>query len=317
MTPPRNRAWLLNLDADRELATVGHYTPPVSIQRQVHAQAEHTESLRQGEELLPYGPTNGGPSEGVKKTDHPTDGRPVFAWCPTHRAISWGGPNVIRGPQLSVLREANHRQFLSRIPHHTLGGVYLTGPDAIAGLLADLGTNKLRLKRAFGFAGKGQRSIGQLPSADAQRWITDSVKRLGLWCEAAVDITHEYSIHGYVDEEELWVGSSCVAVTDAYGAPASFDLRERMNAPMSDTEQQQQLNAAHDVAAALRSVGYFGPFGVDSFAFNADGQRVYCAASDVNARFTLAWSLGMGALRERALGRYQRRATRSPEGPKR
>ena len=62
--------------------------------------------------------------------------------------------------------------------------------------------------------------------------------------------------------------------------------------------------------AAIGGAQAFLLVGLD-FAFDAltgrlEGEPIFQPLSDLNARFTLGWSTGMGALRERALGRFER-----------
>ena len=45
------------------------------------------------------------------------------------------------------------------------------------------------------------------------------------------------------------------------------------------------------MAEALRSVGYFGPFGVDAYRWTGG----FVACCDVNARYTMGWSVGMSS----------------------
>ncbi|HEU5073060.1 MAG TPA: hypothetical protein VFU02_02790, partial [Polyangiaceae bacterium] len=76
-----------------------------------------------------------------------------------------------------------------------------------------------------------------------------------------------------------------------------------------DELTQSLEQAATTVASYLVRLGYFGPFGVDAFSWCSATGVLLNPVSDVNARFTLAWATGMGALRERALQRYGERSS--------
>jgi len=57
------------------------------------------------------------------------------------------------------------------------------------------------------------------------------------------------------------------------------------------------LSVGYDVASALKSAGYVGPFGLDAFRWRAvSGELHFHALSEINARFTLGWACGMQSL---------------------
>ena len=49
---------------------------------------------------------------------------------------------------------------------------------------------------------------------------------------------------------------------------------------------------AETVAEALHGAGYFGPFGVDGYRYRDAGRGGFCALSEINARYTLAFAIG-------------------------
>ena len=58
------------------------------------------------------------------------------------------------------------------------------------------------------------------------------------------------------------------------------------------------LAAFDDTSRGLREAGYFGPFGVDAFAWEDElGARRFQPRCEVNARYSMGWAAGMGALR--------------------
>ena len=52
------------------------------------------------------------------------------------------------------------------------------------------------------------------------------------------------------------------------------------------------------VAEALRGAGYFGPFGIDAFTWEGEGGTVHLhRRSEINARYSMGWAVGMGDAR--------------------
>ena len=45
--------------------------------------------------------------------------------------------------------------------------------------------------------------------------------------------------------------------------------------------------------AALASAGYFGAFGIDAYRYRLDGREALNPMSEINARFTMDWTVGM------------------------
>lgn len=284
-------AWLLNLDAELELAAPANYATKRRVTSQIQARRAACRLLTRDEPIV-----------GEARLDRD---RLVFCWCPTptaRRLLERLGARAVLGPELRVLRSANHRALGAAFGGE-LRRKFVTVDDDWRSLI--LGepspSGSWRLKRAFGFAGRGQRRVSAPLSADDLRWIEDSLRQGGVLREVELALEAEFSVHGYIDARTLLLGNPVRFSSDAFGAPSEFHLL-RQDHPYA----QQLRDAARVVAQRLLSVGYFGPFGVDAFSW-LDGGRVRLnAVSDVNARFTLAWSLGMGDLRARALECYVR-----------
>src|SRR5262245_34835694 len=95
------RTWLLNLDAERELAAKGSYQTPKKLGQRIEREAVRVrDALCPGEALL---------------GDHAARSNDVaIAWCPTPSAlsaISRAGLRAPRAPSVDVLRRVNHRSF--------------------------------------------------------------------------------------------------------------------------------------------------------------------------------------------------------------
>jgi hypothetical protein len=285
------QAWFLNLDADVELGLPHGYTAGHRTQDQVGRYQAACAAL-----------TLGDPVHGRDLIDPEL---PVFCWCPTPSALAaldGAGLVAMRGPEVDVLRRANDRAWTAALSEPALGRRFVTLTDDWQRLLIEErpATGAWRLKRRFGFAGRGQRRLRAAPSADDLNWISASLRQGGLLREAELPVVEEFSIHGYVDPGELLLGSPVRFSTDAFGAPAGHAA-----AVLDAGDLAASLaHAASRVASHLADLGYFGPFGVDAFRWRSDDGSVLNPVSDVNARFTLAWSTGMGQLRERALQRH-------------
>jgi hypothetical protein len=98
-------AWVLNLDADLELASLGAYTPSAAL---VRTMRPHVEALRasllESDDLLVDDATPAGSLRGAV-------GR---AFCPTRRAVTLlrrAGASPEPHPPVEVLRDVNSRRF--------------------------------------------------------------------------------------------------------------------------------------------------------------------------------------------------------------
>ncbi len=285
------RAWLLNLDAELELATRGAYTSGRLVNEQIRVRLASFERFTLDEPV--YGQQPIGP------------GRRVFCWCPTPSALtclSRANLHAVAGPSVEVLRRANHRAALLGFASPGLQRRFLKAEASWSELL--LGsrspTGSWRLKRCFGFAGRGQRRIGAAMSADDRRWVEDSLRHGGLLREVDLTIDEEFSIHGMLSGGQLLLGEPVQFTSDAHGAPESAHRlvggQSALRAALED--------GAEKVAIYLNRLGYFGPLGVDAFTWRGAHGTELNPVSDINARFTMAWSLGLGARRELALERY-------------
>jgi hypothetical protein len=304
------------LDAERELAAQGSFQTPKKMAEQIAREA-----VRVREALCPGEPLLGDAAVGP--------GDVAVAWCPTPSAlarISRAGLCAPRAPSLDVLRRVNHRRFALELAQSEalldIAGAlsahgaasrafeteraYFDGEASLPRALESLerqpavGTG-FRLKRSYGFAGKGQWRLGSPLRADDHRWLSDALRLGGCVSEPEVELITEISQHGYVDDHELILGEPCRLECDRYGAPTSIARAER------STLDRQVLDALRAtlvaVAEALRAAGYFGPFGLDSRLFGSSRGPGVTLVGDLNARFTMGWSVGLGEARETALAR--------------
>lgn len=280
----RRYGWILNLDAELELA---RGRPGYVPQRKLVAQlAEHGKGSRAllapDDALLAPGADPSLPNGLVGR-----------AWCPTPMALASlrrHGVEPEPHPDAATLRRVNHRLFA-----HELGGGL---PDqryvqAHEELLAHVGDYARRwlLKRPLGFAGRGQlRIIGPLTEKQ-MTWVDASLERDGLLLEPLVQPTFEVSLHGFVwrdGRHEL--GRVCAQNISDRGAFRGVRLAEP--GELSGTEQASFTERAETVAQALASAGYFGPFGIDGYRYRLDGASAFCALGEINARYTLGFVTG-------------------------
>ncbi len=250
-------AWVLNLDADVELAG-----QPVTA-RLLALMAPHVERARvllgPGDVLLPSADAAG------------LVGR---AWCPTPRALA-----VMRAcgvepephPPLEVLRRVNSRAFCASLGVHF--GLFAADLDtAIAAI-----TPNTRLKRNFGMAGRGHRVVDRVDDA-VLAYLRAGMREGGVMIEPNVRISAEYARHGFLTPGgALTVGHLVRQRCDAHGQWLSTERVD--SGPAIELEP---------VAEALHRAGYFGPFGVDAFVYDGGVQP----RSEINARYSMGYAVG-------------------------
>jgi hypothetical protein len=281
MTP--RFAWVLNLDAELELA---RGRPGYVPQRKLLAQlAEHGSGSRR---LL--GPTDVLLEDGAKI---PAAGLTGRAWCPTPMALAKlraFGVTPEPCPDASVLRRVNHRLFAHELGGGLPGQAYVRSREQLIRELAGY-TERWLLKRPLSFAGRGQlRVIG--PLSDKQwTWVDASFERDGLLLEPLVQPTFELSLHGFVWRDARYrLGRICVQAVSERGAFQGVRLAQPSE--LSGVETDALHERADSAARALASAGYFGPFGIDGYRYARSDRQAFCALGELNARYTLGFATG-------------------------
>ncbi len=280
--PPRPPlAWVLNLDAELELAAGGAYTASAGVRRAMEAARA---ALRRA---LP-------PADVVLDLDEEARARGLEGrcWCPTPRALArlaLAGARVPDAPASEVLVRANERGFGFAIEHLEGALRCASERDAIAAVERE---GRWIVKRGLAFAGRGQRRIDGAAISDGDRaWILAGLRGGAVYVEPRVEIDLEVALHGLVRRDgSVERGAPAIQVVE-HGA-----WRESRLALAGElaSDEEARLSAAFDrVSEALVELGYFGPFGVDAFR-HGDG---FCALSEVNARYTMGWGVGMGGWR--------------------
>jgi hypothetical protein len=276
-------AWVLNLDAELELA---RGRPGYVPQRKLLAQlAEHGGGSRR---LL--GPQDLLLEDGAHAAGQGWIGR---AWCPTPLALAKlraSGATPEPHPSASVLRRVNHRLFA-----HELGGglpeqSYVQSREQLVERLGDH-TEHWLLKRPLGFAGRGQlRVIGPLTEKQ-WTWVDASFERDGLLLEPLIRPTLELSLHGFVWRDARYrIGRICIQAVSERGA--FQDVRLAQPGELSGAEAEALHERADCVARALAAASYFGPFGIDGYRYVRGARQGFCALGELNARYTLGFATG-------------------------
>lgn len=278
--------WLLNPDAERELAARASYAVRAAFIQRIAERRELFAQLSQGEPMF-----------FVHENLREMAGRTALLWCPTGsvmKAAHEAGLVVPACPEVEVLRLTHNKSFLStHLSELALPGRRVIRSQAEWDELRMRSEGDLRVKRFFGYAGKGQRVWKKVGGRDDLRWLQDSLRQGGFVAEPDWPDAPQRSMHGYVDRRGVIVGRSCLLETDRAGAPVCVRAAE-----MPDDSDAALRGLTERVGAVLSSVGYFGPFGIDCL-LGVQGPRVI----DLNPRFTLGWSQGMAEQRNEAISR--------------
>jgi hypothetical protein len=284
MTAHGRSAWLLNLDAEYELASQDAHTPSARmIERMLELERALAPLFGPDDVVLADGST----------VDRSYAGR---AWCPTPRAIARltkAGAAPVRAPALEVLRRVNHRRFCAELGQPLPGARYVTTfaelTDVVRG---DSPSGHWLVKRAFGFAGRGRRRVaaGAL-DLGAKTWLEASLRGgEGMQVEPWVERVGDYALHGFIAESgTVTLGEPTRQICDDAGAWKSTAVATDLTAG----EARALHTSGSEVAEALGGAGYFGPFGIDAYRWQHAGALHFHARSEINARYSMGWATGM------------------------
>ncbi len=277
-------AWILNLDAEDELRHGRVYSPSEAVRANVRAfQGGAAKAVTApGDVVLD-------PERAQPGAARDCVGR---AWCPTPRALALleaAGARPEPAPAAEVLRAVNDRAFSAALGQRLPGAVFARTEEEV---LAAAQEGPWLCKRAFSYAGKGQRVLqgGRVSGSDIA-WVRASLEGgLGLQVEPLVDIDREFSVHGVVDREGAYALRGVIAQESGAGRAWQAAHVPRPGELAEDERAALEAEAAR-VAAALTAAGYFGPFGVDAFRYrDARGRGCMNARSEINARYTMGWA---------------------------
>lgn len=284
-------AWVLNLDADLELAAGPRYAPTKVVRA---AMAPHVAKLAAS--LL-------GPDDVLVDETSAPGSVAAFAgraFCPTTRALALlvrAGARPVPHPSQEVLREVNGRAFCASLGPTLPGGVFVRELEAALTVLAGAPevAKQWRVKRAFSMAGRGQRPIaaGKVSEADVSFLRSAIASDGGVMIEPDVPIVRELARHGHLEESGAFrLGRLVVQECDEHGQWLATK-------PAGDVDPGTAEAIAHEAAAvarALSAAGYFGPFGIDAFLYrDLAGAIRLQPRSEINARYSMGFGVGFGA----------------------
>jgi integrase len=294
----RRFAWVLNLDADLELARPARYIPTQRV-RDAMASFVPTiaRSLLASDDVL------------VEESSAPSAARGFTgrAFCPTTRALAIlrrAGAELEPAPSMDVLRRVNSRAFASSLGTTLAGAAFVSSLEDARTKLEEVPPlgEAWRVKRAFGMAGRGQRIVFPKRATEADlAFVRAGMSEGGVQIEPSVAIANEYAIHGMLGNDgSCRLGSIVEQRCDARGAWLSSALL----AAEADEEveiSERLVDEAKRVALALGSAGYFGPFGVDAYTYRDPMNAIQLQPrSEINARYTMGFAVGLKADRARS-----------------
>lgn len=290
-------AWLLNLDADDELRDPRSYTRSRPTAKRMREYLKRASALA--------GPGDVIVDDGVVP-ETPGDVFLGQAWCPTPRALAVlhkAGAVPPAAPSLEVLRRTNNRRFAADLGQHLDGACFVTNIEDLGTCLARRASESTHsiwvIKTAFGFAGRGLKRL-HLPVREAasRRWLVAALAAGdGVQVEPWVERTADFGLHGWIDPSGgVRLGQPTVQTCDARGQWLESRPATR---PDLDSEERHELSATAERAAdALRAAGYFGPFGIDAYRWrDARGRDRFNPCSEINARYSMGWPVGMRGFR--------------------
>lgn len=295
MVRENSRAWLLNFDAEDELARPTGYTVSPTTAQRFHALAERVPALLVPGDVVLTGAESPASCAGFTG----------MAWCPTPRALrslARAGASAPSAPPLAVLRAVNHRAFSAALGQTLPGALFArTLEEVTTTITAPSSTGPWLLKRPFGFAGRGRLKVDPARPGDlrhATPWIEASLRAWGgLQTEPLVSRTADFALHGFLREGgEIVLGHPTRQLCDDTGAW----LGSTRAAPgdLASEEAESLRGQTLLAAAALSRAGYFGPFGVDAFRWqDPAGHPRWNPRGEINARYSMGWPVGMGDVR--------------------
>tara|TARA_R110002094_G_scaffold149604_2_gene138187 strand:+ start:1946 stop:2845 length:900 start_codon:yes stop_codon:yes gene_type:complete len=279
--------WILNLDADLELADPSGFTPTRRLTQQSKVLADRllvaANAADQRVRHIRLAPG-----------DHPTT---CQAWCATPRAHAAAraiGHELPATPPLPVLQKVNHRAFAAGFSPGLPGAAFVTSTQELDALMQTATPEHgWLLKRPFGFSGRGQKRVSAVPTGRDRRWVEASMVEYGcgLMVEPFVAIDQEFALHSWLGKDGVCLtGQPTRLITDELGAWLGNEP-----GPALHDQEREQLHAAHAVAArALSAAGFFGPFATDAFRYRTDDGRVHFhALSELNARYSMGFFVGL------------------------
>jgi hypothetical protein len=238
----------------------------------------------------------------------------VLAWCETpeaaaHRGGARAGTDVFWDAPLSeilwqlpmpsptVVAAVHHRAFYLEVAEDL--GCALPGARMIESMteldrVLRTAPAAWIVKAPLSASGRSryiERKGPALIDAKARRTVERLFEVHGpLLFEPWMDRIEDFGVSALLDASGFRIMGVHRQQVDRKGQFAGIDL----HAELSDVDRRQLLETTEAVAAALRSAGYVGPFGIDAWRYRrADGASVLNPLGEINARMTfglVAWA---------------------------
>jgi hypothetical protein len=238
----------------------------------------------------------------------------ILAWCETSEAaahrggaraeigFSWDEPLhelvwKLPTPPPAVVATVHHRAFCLRVAEDL--GCALPGArmiESMAELDHVLGTAPTAwiVKAPLSASGRSryiERNGPRISDPKSRRAVERLFELHGpLLFEPWMDRTEDFGVSALLTASDLRIVGIHRQQVDRKGQFVGIDLHPDLSA----ADRHQLLNTTEAVAAALRSAGYVGPFGVDAWRYRrADGADVLNPLGEINARMTfglVAWA---------------------------
>jgi hypothetical protein len=185
-------AWLLNLDADEELADPRHYRPTPALEARIAALRTRMTMLLRPDDLVL-------PEDAALAT-----GLAVLPFCPTpcaHERLEALGLRPFLPVPLDVLRKANSRAFSASLGQTLPHATYVRDMPALEeAIRAPSPRDAFLLKRDFSFAGRERRQArkGELDASTRGFAARSFARGEGLQVEPWLELSAEFALHGFL-----------------------------------------------------------------------------------------------------------------------
>ena len=231
-----------------------------------------------------------------------------FAWAGSNAArrlhcdpgeVPWR--DAIRQPAVSdaIAKTANDRRLTFQVREQA--GVPLPLATCIesAGALhthlervaAHLGIGGWVCKAPWTAAGR-DRVWGQPGDASAVQRAETLLRSCGaLIFEPWLDRIEDFGVLATVDAQRITQRPPHRLLCNPHGGFAGIDVGSAARSPveMSSTERDTIVATVEAAGAALRALGYLGPFTIDGFFYQVQQQRQLAPLCEINARLSFGW----------------------------
>lgn len=280
--------WLLNFDADRELASPG-YTPSRAVARRLATLPDELSMLVRPTDVVLTEAHAVGSVRGV----------PGLAWCPTPRALERlvrAGALPPRSPSREVLARVNARRFSAELGASLPGAQLVDAASALVAAVAAPPPDGLAarwcLKSAWSASGSGRRLVEPGPLSDADLAWAARHLAYGLQVEPWVTRAADFAQHGHLARDgSLCLGEPTRQRIDELGRWCGSALADHDD--LAPSERHALRHEAERVAEQLAKAGYFGPFNVDAYRYVTRAGVAFEPRCEINARYTMGWAVGM------------------------